>query len=46
MQIEFQFSCRECGADTRITWDTSHSGELEELFVLTSLYIICVPSLL
>ena len=31
MQIEFQFTCRECGADTRITWDTSHSGEPEEL---------------
>jgi len=31
MQIEFWFSCRECGADTRIIWDTSHSGEPEEL---------------
>jgi len=31
MQIEFFFSCRECGADTRITWDTSHSGEPVEL---------------
>jgi len=27
MQIEFWFSCRECGADTRIPWDTSHSGD-------------------
>jgi len=31
MQIEFFFTCRECGADTRLVWDTSHSGEPEEL---------------
>jgi len=31
MQIEFQFTCRECGADTRVAWDTSHSGEPVEL---------------
>jgi len=23
MQIEFFFTCRECGADTRILWDTA-----------------------
>jgi len=27
VQIEFFFTCRECGADTRILWDTSHSGD-------------------
>jgi len=27
MQIEFWFTCRECGGDTRISWDTSHSGD-------------------
>lgn len=29
MQIEIFFTCRECGGDTRITWDTSHSGDLD-----------------
>jgi len=29
MQIEFWFTCRECGGDTRIAWDTSHSGDRE-----------------
>jgi len=31
MQIEFWFTCRECGADVRVPWDTSHSGEPVEL---------------
>jgi len=26
MLIEFQFTCRECGADVRVPWDTSHFG--------------------
>jgi len=32
MQIEFFFNCRECGADSRILWDTAR--ELAELVVL------------
>jgi len=31
MQITFEFTCRDCGADTRVAWDTSHSGEPVEL---------------
>jgi len=31
MQIEFFFTCRECGGDVRVSWDTSHSGEPVEL---------------
>jgi len=31
MQIEFFFTCRECGADVRVSWDTSHFGEPVEL---------------
>jgi len=32
MQIEFFFTCRECGADTRIHWDTVQElGEPVEL---------------
>ena len=31
MQIEFFFTCRGCGGDVRVPWDTSHSGEPVEL---------------
>jgi len=33
MQIEFFFTCRECGGDTRILWDTAREldAELVEL---------------
>jgi len=31
MQIEFFFTCRECGGDTRIIWDTSHSGDRDSV---------------
>jgi len=29
MQIEFSFSCRECGEDARVRWDTSHEVPVE-----------------
>jgi len=27
MQITFEFTCRDCGADTRILWDTAMEGD-------------------
>jgi len=27
MQIEFEFTCRECGAAARVPWDTSDFGK-------------------
>jgi len=29
MQIEFSFTCRECGEDARVRWDTSHAVPVE-----------------
>jgi len=29
MQIEFFFTCRECGGDTRILWDTARELDAE-----------------
>jgi len=29
MRIEFSFTCRECGEDVRVRWDTSHEVPVE-----------------
>jgi len=29
MQIEFHFTCRECGEYTSVRWDTSHEVPVE-----------------
>jgi len=29
MQIEFFFTCRECGADVRVLWDTARELDAE-----------------